>query len=101
MLSAKVGNLRALTTLHLDFHEGNRIAGYLPPELGNCIHLEELILNGHKKIVGQCLALHAGGMKNVDSPLAGEIPASFANLTKLRILHLDDNQDSTFLMCLR
>ena len=77
VVSPAVGDLRALVTLHMDFHEGNRIHGVLPPELGECIHLEELILNGHKH-------------------LTGEIPNTFAKLTKLRIVHLDENQAFPF-----
>ena len=62
-----------MITLHMDFHEGNRIRGTLPAEIGQCVHLEELILNGHKNLVGV-------------------IPSTFANLTKLRVVHLDENQ---------
>lgn len=72
ILSDAIGDLKGLVTLHLDYHEGNNIGGTIPRALGNCIHLEELILNGHEKITGI-------------------IPSTFRKLKKLRVLHLDHN----------
>lgn len=72
MLSEAVGNLKALITLHMDYHEGNRLSGTVPPTIGQCQYLEELILNGHG--------------------LTGTLPASLQRLTSLRLLHLDENQ---------
>lgn len=53
ILSPALGDLHGLVTLHLDFHDGNHIGGKLPEEIGNLMHLEELILNGHGRIHGK------------------------------------------------
>ena len=72
VLSEAVGDLKALTTLHMDYHEGNRLSGTLPATIGQCEHLEELIVNGHG--------------------LTGTIPESLKRLKSLRLIHLDENR---------
>ena len=66
-----MGNLKALITLHMDHHENNRLSGTLPATIGQCLYLEELIINGHG--------------------LTGTIPDSLQRLKSLRLLHLDEN----------
>jgi len=73
VISSQIGNFSELTSLHLDFHEGNEIHGSLPAQLGNCRKLKQLIVNGH-------------------GSLRGIIPSSFKQLTQLSLLHLDANQ---------
>jgi Leucine-rich repeat (LRR) protein len=90
VLSAEVGSLTNLVTLHLHFNNLQT----LPPEIGNLSNLEELKLD-HNQILE--LPLQAGGWQNIKRlDLSGndltDLPTTIAGWQRTEQLNLSGNQ---------
>ncbi|KAH0691967.1 hypothetical protein KY289_019325 [Solanum tuberosum] len=71
---AEAGRLSRLQNLNLSF---NYLTGEIPVNLSHCVNLKSLVLE-HNALLGKI-------------PNQGQVPASFARLTKLRLLGLSVN----------
>ncbi|XP_042940492.1 probable LRR receptor-like serine/threonine-protein kinase At1g07650 isoform X2 [Carya illinoinensis] len=70
-LSGRIDYLGKITTLQFLSIESNLFSGPIPPELGNLVDLETLILNANN--------------------LTGELPTALTYLTRLKILRISSN----------
>ncbi len=83
------------TVFGLNF-DGNRLAGYLPPELGDLRNLTYLVFQGNA-MSGE-IPVELGNLDGLivlelnDNYLSGPIPPELGELTKLEILNLHNNQ---------
>ncbi len=98
-LPSRIGKLSALENF---VAWGNQLRGELPPELGDLSNLVSLDL-GLNQFYGE-LPSALGNLSMLESlfigsgsQLTGSIPASFGQLTKLKILALDGNQLSGYI----